>query len=80
MALALGRHVSTISQEIARCFNAVFCFYLTDYKEKINKVNIVKQLQNAKNKNNALCINILQFNKILCVITSLDESQGVVIQ
>ena len=36
--------------------------------------SIVKQLQNAKNKNNALYINILRFNKILCVIAVPTDS------
>ena len=38
IAIALGRSVSTISREIARCEAAGFDRYIADYKYKIEKV------------------------------------------
>ena len=38
IAIALGRNVSTISREIARCQAAGFECYIADYKDKIEKV------------------------------------------
>ena len=39
IAAALGRRVSTISREIKRCLSFGFATYLTDYKDKIEKVS-----------------------------------------
>ena len=51
IAKALERHVSTISREIARCFDAGFDTYLADYKKKINK--IIKKTKKVTSRGNS---------------------------